>query len=153
MKVLFALISVLVFSAFTPAFAETPSIAQLCRQALAEYKNKDLDDADLSILQANDVATKTGVPLPTWCQKHYRQIRLGGLTASLNKFERGYAIKDWNAAFIRIPLIDTTVRELGVTLPDSYWEKRIVVSARNEELRKRIMALPHVVIYIQDDPK
>ena len=149
MKVLFAFISILVSTTSLPVFADTFSVNQFCRQAIANYAEKKFDDADLQILFAQGLATERHMALPAWCQKHYRQIRLGGLITSLRVFDKGYAEKDWNAAFIRIPIIDTTVTELGVKLTNVHVAKRVVVNTKDEEIRVRIMALRNAVVHIR----
>ena len=90
MKTLSALIAFLCVLV-SPAFATEGSSAQeLCTQAKAQHAGKDVSGADLSIAMAKDVADNAGGGLPNWCQKHYRELRLNGLTYSLQKFDTGY---------------------------------------------------------------
>lgn len=123
-----------------PAFAAEELTAQeLCAQAQAQHEGKDVPGADLSIAMAKSSAIEEGVALPDWCQKHYRELRLNGLKYALKKFDAEYG-DDWNAAWNQISWIEHTAQEFNVTLPPNYFAKTVVVKARNEEIRQRIIA-------------
>ena len=140
MKSLYALITLLGLL-IPPAFAGTEGLTaqEFCAQAQAQHASRDVPGADLSIAMAKSAAIEDGTMLPDWCQKHYRELRLSGLKYALKKFDEEYG-DDWNAAWNQIPWIEYTAQEFNVTLPPNYFAKTIVVKARNEEIRQRIIA-------------